>query len=151
MQHSPTIIRSLGSAAAVLAGAGALAAGVLGVSGAYAGSATHTLKMTSVQIKDVMVNGVDVAADRDVQNGKTTGLDTTSCQVNQHTFMATCDVALARADGMLYGHADINVSTGKGSGTVIGGTRAYKGSTGTISVAPGPQPNSPHITIVYRG
>lgn len=151
MQNSSTTIRRFGRGIVVLAGAGALAAGALGASGASAGGASHTLKMTSVQFKDVMVNGVDVAADRDVQGGKTTGLDTTSCLINQRTFTATCDVALARADGLLYGHAVINVQTGKGSGTVTGGTRAYKGSTGTISVAPGPNPNSAQITIVYRG
>jgi hypothetical protein len=151
MQNSSTTIRRFGRVVVVLAGAGALAAGALGASGASAGSASHTLKMSSLQIKDVMVNGVDVAADRDVQGGKTTGFDATSCLINPKTFTATCDVALARADGMLYGHAVINVQTGKGSGTVTGGTRAYKGSTGTISVAPGPNPNSPQITIVYRG
>jgi hypothetical protein len=150
MQHSSNTIRRLGRGVVVLAGAGALAAGALGASGASAGSASHTLKFTSVQFKDVMVNGVDVAADRDVLNGKTIGLDTTSCLINRSTFTATCDVALALPGGLLYGHDVINVKTGKGSGTVTGGTRAYKGATGTSSVAPGSSPNSPQITIVYH-
>ena len=136
--------------ATVLVAAGALASGALVASAAAAGSPTHTLQMTSVQTADAVIGGVDVASDRDVHNGKTVGFDATSCVIDQKMFRAVCDVAVARSRGMLYGHVSINLKTRKGSGMVTGGTGAFKGSVGTISVAPGPNPSSPQITIVYR-
>ena len=111
---------------------------------------SHTLHLVAKQLRDVMVNRTDVATDKDVQNGKTTGYDVTSCAINVDTHMANCTVALARHNGLLIGHAKIDVQTGHGSGTITGGTRAMRGATGTISVAPGSSSGSTKITVHYQ-
>lgn len=136
--------------AGAIAAAGAVTAATVGAGAASASTGTHTLRMTASQIKDVVINNVDIATDRDVQNGKTTGYDVTSCVMNFQTHTATCDVAVARRAGLLYGHITVNVSTGKGSGKVTGGTRGFKGATGTISSAAGSSPSAINVTIVYH-
>lgn len=136
--------------AALGVGVAAVAVGTGGVSAASASSPSHTLHLTTTQLKDVIVGGTDIATDQDTQNGATTGYDVTSCLVNPQTHLAVCDVALARQKGLLYGHATINVTNGKGSGVVTGGTRAFKGACGTVTVEPGAQPNSSKVTIVYH-
>jgi hypothetical protein len=135
---------------AVGIGVAAVAVGTGALSAASAAPTSHTLRLTTTQVKDVIVGGTDVATDRDAQNGATTGYDVTSCLVNPQTHLAVCDVAVARQQGVIYGHATINVTNGTGSGEVTGGARAFKGACGTIAVEPGSQPNSSKITIVYR-
>ena len=129
------------SAAVVAALAGTATSIALGAEGSSAQAATHRITVTSHQIQHRIVNGVDVATDRDLHNGAVVGYDVTSCRVNPQTHLAACDVALALAGGILYAHAKINVVTGRGTGTVTGGTRRFHDATGSVTVA------MPHITI----
>jgi hypothetical protein len=110
----------------VAAGA-ALATAALGLGldgAASAHTTTHTLSFRSHQIADRIINDTDLAASKELQNGNVTGYDLTRCKV---------DVAVRpmRHD----------VDTGKGSGTVTGGTGRFAGATGTITVV------DPVITI----
>jgi hypothetical protein len=134
-------------AAAVVAGAG------IGVAGATTGnvSATaHTMRFVGSQLKDTISHNVDVATDQNAWKGKTTGYDVTSCVIDIQTHVAACKVAVARAQGILLARAKVNVDTGKGSGTVTGGTGGFRGATGTIAISPGPSPDSNKITISYQ-
>ena len=124
----------------VLAGAAALASAALGLGldgPASAHAVTHTMTFRTPQIQDRIINDVDVATDKNVHDGKVVGYDVTSCAVNVSTHIARCDVALARAAGVMYAHAHVNVTTNQGAGTVTGGTRHFAGATGTITVGGG--------------
>jgi hypothetical protein len=128
----------------VLAGAAALttAAAGLALDGpASAHAVTHTMTFTNHQIADKIVDGVDVATDKNVQHGTLVGYDVTSCRINVSTHIARCTVALARGAGLMYARAHLNVVTGHGSGLVTGGTGRFAGATGTITVA------DPQVTI----
>lgn len=139
-------------ALAVGAASVAVAAG-LSSAGAATGdtsSTAHTMRFISTQIKDVMANDVDVATDRNSWKGKTVGYDVTSCTIDLQTHVATCKVALARAAGLLYANANVNLDTGRGSGKITGGSGGFHGVTGTVTVAPGPSQDSNKITINYQ-
>jgi ABC-type phosphate transport system substrate-binding protein len=126
------------------------AGGAVGITQASATTSTHTLRLTTQQIEDVNSNTADVAADKDQQQGNTTGYDVTSCRIDFSTHIANCDVAVARAVGLIYAHVKVNVDTGKGSGTVIGGTRHFHGATGTVTAAPGSSQGTTQVTIRYQ-
>lgn len=130
---------------AVLAAATALASaagvGLVLDGSASAHAVTHTLTFRTHQIADKIVGHADVAADKDLQNGTVTAFDATSCRVNVQTHIARCDIALARAAGMIYAHGSVNVTTGHGGGVVTGGTRKFAGATGTWTA------NMPTVTI----
>ncbi|MBV9485037.1 MAG: hypothetical protein JO246_03175 [Frankiaceae bacterium] len=136
----------------LIAGAGVIAAvtGTLGIATATPERAHHTIRLTSVQLRDTIIKGVDVATDRDVSHGQTVGYDVTSCQVDPASHTAKCDVAMARSDGMLRGRATIDVNTGTGTGRITGGTRTYQGVSGSLSVAPGASQGRVKITISYH-
>lgn len=137
---------------AMLAVAGA-AAGVGVATAATAASragTTHTIQFVGDQLKDVMVNDTDVATDKDTHNGKTVGYDVTSCTINITTHKGTCSYAVARAQGVLYGTAHLDLDTGTGSGTVNGGTKSFQGATGTITISQGASQNASKITIKYQ-
>jgi hypothetical protein len=68
----------------------------------------------------------------------------TSCRINTTTHTANCSVALARSNGILLAHVSTNLNNGRGKGTVLGGTRAFHGATGTVTLA------LPHVTIVWN-
>lgn len=133
------------AAAAAIATGGALAA----VEAAAATATTHTMKFTAVTLKSSQAGNSFVQAEKDVQNGKIAGYDTVSCAFNTKTHKAACDAAVARANGLIYVHVVIG-QTGRGTGTVTGGTRAYKGATGTVTTAPGANQNQTKIAITYK-
>jgi hypothetical protein len=132
---------------ALAAGAAALGGGtaitLVGAGTASAQAPVHTFTVVTHQLQDKIVNGVDVATDKDLQHGSATGYDVTSCRVDIATHIARCDVALARAGGLLFGHAHLNVDTGHGGGTITGGTRRFQGATGSIAVA------APRVTVTW--
>lgn len=108
----------------------------LGVDGpASARVASHTMTFKTHQIADKTIGSSDVATDRNSRAGGVVGYDVTSCKIDINTSVAHCDVALARAAGLMYARAHINVDTGRGSGVVTGGTRRFAGATGTLAVA----------------
>ena len=120
---------------ALVAAGAALATAALGLgldAAASAHTTTHTLTFRSHQIADRIVNDTDLAASKEVQHGSVTGYDLTRCKVDVQTHIARCDVAIERVPGMLFGRAHVNVLTGKGSGTVTGGTHRFAGAMGTI-------------------
>lgn len=140
--------------AGLAAGAAAtvVAAGI-SVAAASTGSASttsHTMRFVGTQLKDVQAGYTDIATDKNTSKGKTVGYDVTSCVINIKTHVATCKVALARPQGILNGRAKVNVDTGKGSGTVTGGSGGFHGATGTMTIEPGPDQNSNKITINYQ-
>ncbi|HSP38602.1 MAG TPA: hypothetical protein VLR26_12695 [Frankiaceae bacterium] len=121
-----------------------------GVGAASASTSNHTIRITATQTSDTIVNGADVATDRDEQQGRTTGYDVSSCLVDVTTHLANCDVALARPNGVMYGHSTVDARTGIGHGRITGGLRSLSGARGTISVAPASAPNVSMITITYH-
>ena len=142
-----TVIRKLGVAAAataVLTGA-AFAA----VEAAAATSTSHTIKLTAVQLKSSQGSNSFTQAEKDLQHGTVTGYDAVSCVFNVKTHRVGCDGSFARKDGVIYVHATVG-HNGRGTGRVTGGTRAYKGATGTIALAPGAGRNQTKITITYK-
>jgi hypothetical protein len=104
---------------------------------ASAHAVTHTMTFKTPQIADKQIGDTDVAADKNVQRGSVVGFDVTSCRINVHTHIGRCDVALARAAGLMYAHVHVNVVNGQGGGTVTGGTRGFAGASGTVAVAGG--------------
>lgn len=126
----------------------AVAGGLAVVDAAAASTTTHTLRLTAVQLKSTQTNGAFVQAEKDVQAGKITGYDAVNCVFNSKLHKIVCDGSFARSNGMIYVHAAVS-QTGHGKGTVTGGTRAYKGATGTITLAPGATQRQTKITITY--
>lgn len=138
MQH---ISRSTGkSSAAAIAGLASIAALGVGVAAAQADahgtaapSTSHSLTFSTHQIRDQMVHGVDLAVDKIVQHGAVTGFDTTSCRMDPTTRVALCDVAMSRSTGLLYAHIRFDANSQRVTGRVTGGTRHFRGASGTVS------------------
>ncbi len=143
---SSRIVR--GAAVAVMAGG--TVAGAVSLSSAAPASTTHTLKFNASQIADHIIGFQDIAADVDKQNGKVVGYDTTDCKMSTQTKSAHCEVTLARAEGTMRGWVNIDLNTGLATGTVTGGTRAYRGVTGTISGQSGTQAKNPKTAVTIR-
>jgi hypothetical protein len=133
-----------------VASAIAVTATVAGVSAAGAAGSTHTMRFVGKQIQDVQVHDTDVATDTNTHKGKTLGYDVTSCVINLETHVGNCTVAVARAEGILYARATVNLDTGKGTGKVTGGSGAFRGASGTADIEPGSSPDSNTITITYQ-
>ena len=135
--------RWAGSVALGVGVAGACAGIALSADGAAAQTTSHRMRMTTRQIQDRLINGVDVATDKDLHDGVVTGYDVTSCRVSPQNHLAVCDVAIARAGGLLYVHTKVDVNTGRGTGAVTGGTRHFRDASGSVSIA------LPHIVITW--
>jgi hypothetical protein len=136
------------AAAVVLGGTGALMLPAV----ASAHSSSTTLKFTAVQkathsfsaatqaIQDTDVNAVN----------KTVGFDMLYVTATSST-SGTANVTVDTKGGFLYGTFNINFKTGAvTNGKVTGGTGAFKGATGTITVKT--ISNTKHaVTITYSG
>jgi len=129
--------------------AGGAIVGVVGLSAAAPASATHSLKFMATQVTDHIIGFQDIAADVDKQSGKIVGYDTTDCHMNTQSKTAHCEVTLARAEGTMRGWINLDLNTGLATGTVSGGTRAYRGVTGTIS-GKAASNNATAVTIRYH-
>lgn len=135
--------------AAVAAVAGGTIAGAVGFSAAAPAATTHTLTFKASQIADHIIGFQDIAADVDKQGGQVVGYDTTDCKMNTQTKTAHCEVNLSRAEGTMRGWLKLDLNTGLATGTVTGGTRAFRGVTGTIS-AKAASNNVTAVTIRYH-
>jgi hypothetical protein len=135
--------------AAVVAMAGGAVAGAVSLSAAAPAVAAHTLKFTTVQIADQQLGYYDVAANKEISGGKTVGYDTTDCKINIDTHLAKCVIAASRAEGTFRGKVTLNLDSGAGSGTITGGTRAFKGATGTVT-AKAVSNTKTLVTITYH-
>lgn len=123
----------IAAGAATVAALASVAVGI-GLDGpASAHAVTHTLTFKTQQISHKVIGNVDVAANKELQNGAVTGYDATSCRLDLQTHVAHCDVAAARAAGLIYAHVSIHLDTNRGSGVVTGGTRRFAGATGTVT------------------
>jgi hypothetical protein len=141
------LARSAGvlTAAIVIAGPAALV--TTGI--ASAAQQTHTLHLTVQQIADMQIGKQgDVGADRVRRNGVTVGFDTSDCVFNFAAGKAVCDVALSLQRGMLQARVTVDQNN-SGSGKVVGGTRGFRGATGTVTTAPGTRPGRLLVTITY--
>lgn len=137
------------AAVAVMAGGAVVGAVSLGV--AAPAATQHTLKFTSRNIADHVSGYYDIAANVDKQHGKVVGYDTTDCHMLVQTKTAHCAVTLARAEGTMRGVITLDLNTGSATGKVTGGTRAYRGATGTISgKAAGGTPQRPQTAVTIR-
>ena len=122
----------------------AVAAGV-----ASAGNAAHKLKFTVVRTKGVAFTGSSGGDQETVVNsaGKTIGFDVLYEKVTGQN-SATVDAAFLLKGGLLYATATTtNGQTFKGK--VTGGTRAFKGATGTF-IAEIKSSKKTAITITYN-
>jgi hypothetical protein len=123
-----------------------------GVALAGNSAGTHTLKLTAHTLKSHQSGDTFVNAEKDTQNGKTVGFDVVDCLINTTTHKGNCFAQFGLADGSLFVHVTIDVagsSAGHGSGKVTGGTRHFKGATGTVTVSPGPTQSTTKIVITY--
>ena len=145
-----TLVRRAGLAAGTTAVVAAAGIGVATAATGNPAATSHTMRFVGSQITDVQRGYVDVATDKNTHKGKTVGYDVTSCVIDIHTHVANCKVAIARAQGILDGRAKVNVDTGKGSGTVTGGSGGFHGATGTMTISPGSNQNSNKITVNYQ-
>lgn len=76
-------------------------------------------------------DGYVVGGDTDVSGGHVIGSDSFQCKTTSNT-TASCVVTASFKRGQIYGTFDLNFKDGSLKGTVTGGTRAFKGATGTI-------------------
>ena len=118
----------------------ALAVATLATAGAGTGVAlagnsatSHTLTLTAHTVKSHQLNNTFVQEERDTKGGSFFGYDIVDCAFNVSTHKGSCDAQFAFAAGSLFVHATVD-NQGNGTGTVTGGTRQYKGATGTIQV-----------------
>ncbi len=145
-----TLAPRAGAAAGMAAAIVVAGIGVAAASSSNTSATSHTMRFVGSQLKDVQAGYSDVATDKNTWKGKTTGYDVTSCVIDIQSHVANCKVAVARANGILYGHAKVNVDTGEGSGKVTGGSGGFHGATGTMTISPGSDQNSNKITITYQ-
>ena len=114
-------------------------------------STTHTLTFRSHQISSTQVGqNVDLEAHRDVRNGHTIGYDAISCHFDFQAKLARCRVALALVNGTMAGRFTVSANSGAVQGTIVSGTGAYAGVTGTVSGHPGSSPKDAIITLRYH-
>jgi hypothetical protein len=130
--------------------AAGLGVAAINVAPASASSKSHTLSFTARQLHSVQSNTALEQADRDLVAAKTIGFDVTSCRFDFAAHVAHCDVAVARAHGMLYAHVTVDADNTVSHGRVTGGTRRYQGATGTVSSATGSRPSDVKITIIWH-
>ena len=135
--------------AAVTVVTGGFIALAVGHGNAAPASHRHTLSMITEQIADHQSGYYDIAADKDLENGKVVGFDTTSCFINITTHVATCAIDVSRADGTFHGTATLDLDSGTGTGTISGGTPAFRGATGTIRATSLSQTKA-KVTVTYR-
>jgi hypothetical protein len=137
------------------------AAVVLGATGALvlpavasAHSSTHTLKFTAVQKATHMFSATAQGIqDTDVNaTNHTVGFDELYVAATSPTSGAA-NVTVDTNGGFLYGTFNINFKTGAvTNGKVTGGTGAFKGATGTITVKALNTAGTKHaVTITYSG
>ncbi len=135
--------------AGILGGATLVIAGIA-VESATGANESHTLTFTGHDLGSKQLGRASlVGADRLVDGGKTVGFGVLSCKFDFDTSQAICDGTLALQRGVLYAHLRIDADTNIGHGKVVGGTRAYKGATGTVRSRPGTHEGVSHITITY--
>jgi hypothetical protein len=77
-------------------------------------------------------DGQVVGGDSDVAGGHVIGSDSFQCKPASKT-TASCDVTASFKRGQIYGTFVLNFKDGSLKGTVTGGTRTFKGATGTIT------------------
>jgi hypothetical protein len=118
---------------------------------AHQRTTTHTLTFRAHQISSAQVgsNG-DLEAHRDVRNGHTIGYDAISCHFDFQTKTAHCRVALALVNGTMAGRFTLDANSGAVQGTIVSGTGAYAGVTGSISGHPGSTAKDAIITLRYH-
>jgi hypothetical protein len=135
----------VGTAAALSGTAAFLLPATAGV-----GTATHTLKFTSVQQATVRFSKtIGAAEDKDVKNGTVIGYDVLRFAFNPKTNTASIGVALDTKGGFLYGvlrESGGSVTRGK----VTGGTGKYAGATGTITARSNKAGTRTAVTITYH-
>jgi hypothetical protein len=133
----------------VLGGAALVIAGI-GLESATATNQSHTLTLTAHQLRGKQLGqAAFVGTDRLVDGGKTVGFSVWSCKFDFKASQAICDGTVALQRGVLYAHLRVDADTNIGHGKIVGGTRAYKGATGTVDSKPGTHKGVARITITY--
>jgi hypothetical protein len=131
-------------------GVATLASTCLAAAPATAATKNHTLVFTTRTIASNNKGTFLTEADRILVGGKTVGFGANSCVFDFTTSQASCDVAVALANGVLYAHVVVNGQTGASQGVVTGGTRAYRGAKGVAKGLPGRAGSDTVITVIYH-
>ncbi len=146
---SALVMSRITRSAAVAVVAGGVIAFAVGHGNAAPASGQHTFTMITEQIADHQSGYYDIAADKDLQHGEVVGFDTTSCFINITTHVATCAIDVSRADGTFHATATLDLDRGTGTGAVTGGTRAFRGATGTVHATSLSQTKT-KVTVTYH-
>ena len=139
------------TAAAIVGAAAAITGTVLTAVPSLAGngSTTHTLKFVAVSTASHQFDKTHFAgSDKDTQNGKVIGYDSITC-VATSASAGKCNVAASYKGGILYGTFTQSFSNGDLTGKVTGGTRHFKGATGTITGTSAGK-NKESVTVTYH-
>ena len=115
---------------------------------ASAHNASHTLKLTVVPVKSIRFTRTTFGAQETDHNsaGKTIGFDDVNYTVTGKT-TATADVAYDVKGGFIYTAVTTTNGGRRFSGKVTGGTGAFTGATGTITIKIAR--NKGAVTITY--
>lgn len=119
-----------------------------GVALASGSGTAHTLKLVAHTVKSHQFNSQFVQEERDTKGGSFFGYDIVDCAFSATTHKGNCDAEFAFAAGSLFVHVTVD-NQGNGTGTVTGGTRHYKGATGTIQVT-STSNSTTQLVIVYK-
>lgn len=111
----------------------------------------HTLRFTTRELHTTALGKTEMAeADRLLAGGRTIGFGMTLCRFDFTTGVAHCNVTAAVKGGMLYGKIAVNGQQNTGTGSVTGGTGAYKDARGSIATHPARRKNETKVTITYH-
>jgi hypothetical protein len=120
---------------AALGGVGVLATGAAVVPAALATprATSHTIHVTSVVLKQRQIgSSTFLQSEKDIRHGKVIGFDVARFH-NVSSTSAVGRVAFASKGGFLYAKLPISFNSLTFQGTIVGGTGAYKGATGTVT------------------
>jgi hypothetical protein len=134
---------------ACLAAVGVVIAILAGAFTASAQTASHRVRLTAVQLKQVQFGNTFVFTEKDLVAGKVVGYDSVRCHYSASQNSSACTGAFARARGLTYMNLNVD-STGHGSGRITGGTGAYHHATGTVHFV-GVSHTRSRIIFVYNG
>lgn len=124
--------------------------GLLFSTAASAQSTAHTLAFTAVKVNTIEYSQTASAeTDKDVSSGKLIGFDVLHSNVNPTSNVVTITGAVDVQGGLIYGTLTSTTTSSVATGTVTGGTGAFKDATGTITAEENKSGSKIAVKIVY--